>query len=264
MTGRITDIGRDLHTRLRKFFDAPLEHDATPLEICQAVLEDVEDRVLPLGRGRRAFPYTHLVVRVRQNGHDPAALEAASLDLDRRILERLAELRCDAPRSLDVSIAMLETVPASWPPDRLFDIEYQREPDARAESRPAPPVLHVVVVKGAAVESSYTFSEPVVAIGRTDEPTDDLGRMRRNRVVFADVRDGITETVGRAHARLRYDNGSGCYLLFDDGSSNGTAIVRDGTTIPVPRLDPRGIRLQSGDEIQVGRARLRIEIGGAG
>jgi len=249
---------------LKKFFDAPLEHDATPLEICEAVLEDVEERVLPLGRGRRTFPYTRLLVRVRQNGHDPAALHAASSDLDRRILERLAELRCDAPRSLDVSVAMLETVPASWPPDRVFDIEYQREPDARAESRPTPPVLHVAVLKGTAVEPSFTFREPVVAIGRTDEPTDDLGRMRRNRVAFTDVRDGVTETVGRAHARLRYDASSGSYLLFDDGSSNGTAIVRDGMTIPVSRLDPRGIRVQSGDEIQVGRARLRIEIDEAG
>ena len=260
MTVRMMDIGKDLHSRLKKFFDAPLEHDATPLEICQAILEEVEQKVQPLGRGRRVFPYTRLAVRVRQNGNDPSALEAACSDLNRRILGRLTELGCDAPSSLDVTVTTLDTVPSGWPPDRVFGIDYQRERDVRPSKRPAPPRLRVTVVKGAAAESTFTFTEPVVAIGRTDEPTDELGRMRRNRVAFLDTPDGITETVGRAHARLRFDAAAGAYLIFDEGSSNGTAIVRDGATILVPRLDPRGVRVQSGDEILVGRARLRVDV----
>ena len=76
-----------------------------------------------------------------------------------------------------------------------------------------------------------------------------------------DTVDGITETVGRAHARLRFDAATGDYRLFDEGSSNGTSVVRDGDVIVVHRRDPRGVRVRSGDEIQVGRALLRITIG---
>jgi len=261
VTARLVDIGKELQTRLRRFFDAPPESDASPLEICQAVLEEIEQKVQPLGRGRRVFPYRRIRIRICSSGVDRPAIEAACADLDRRIEERLTELRCDTQPSLDVEVAALDAAPADWPPERRFAIDYHRDGETRTATLQSPPQLHVVVVKGAATERTFTFTESTVAIGRTGEPTDDLGRMRRNRVAFTDVRDGITETVGRAHARLRFDAASSSYLLFDDGSSNGTAIVRDGTTIPVPRLDPRGVRVRSGDEIQVGRAVMRIEIG---
>jgi hypothetical protein len=48
---------------------------------------------------------------------------------------------------------------------------------------------------------------------------------------------------------------------MDEGSSNGTSVIRNGAAIPVPPRDPRGVRVQSGDEIQVGRAVLRLTIG---
>ena len=51
----------DLQSRLKKFFDTTLDAAATPLEIGQAVLDDVERRVEPVGRGRRVFPYTRLL-----------------------------------------------------------------------------------------------------------------------------------------------------------------------------------------------------------
>ena len=54
---------------------------------------------------------------------------------------------------------------------------------------------------------------------------------------------------------------TGEYRLFDDGSSNGTAIIRGGETIAVPPRDPRGVRVQSGDEVQVGRAVIKVLVG---
>src|SRR5262245_17331 len=123
-------MGKDLQTRLRKFFDTPLADRATPLEICQAVLDEVETRVQPLGRGRRVFPYTRLVVRIRSSVEDRPGIEATCADLNRRILERLAEIRCEAPLSLDVAVTTLEGVPAGWPSDRLFTIDYLRQNDA--------------------------------------------------------------------------------------------------------------------------------------
>jgi hypothetical protein len=48
--------------------------------------------------------------------------------------------------------------------------------------------------------------------------------------------------------------------LFDEGSRNGTAILRDGEVIAVHRRDPRGVRVRSGDEVRLGRALIRIDI----
>ena len=76
---------------------------------------------------------------------------------------------------------------------------------ARSETQTPPPDGLVAVLKGAATEGTYTFTEPVISIGRSEDPTDELGRVRRNRVAFLDTVDGVTETVGRAHARLRFD-----------------------------------------------------------
>ncbi|MEP6916915.1 MAG: FHA domain-containing protein, partial [Acidobacteriota bacterium] len=118
--------------------------------------------------------------------------------------------------------------------------------------------LRVTVVKGAAAEPEYTFTDAVVAIGRTAEPADELGRVRRNHVVFMDAVDGVTETVARAHARIQRADGQ--YRIFHEGTSNATFIIRGGTPIPVAPRDPRGVRIQSGDEVQLGRALIRLTI----
>lgn len=265
---RLAGMGRDLQTRVRRFFDTPIARDATPLEICQAVLDDIERHVEPVGRGRCVFPYTGLRVRVIASEADAAVIDAAFHGFAARVAERLAELRCDAPRALDVHLTCVVEAPASWPDGRVFDVAYGRDPAAAVSQGPAPgraagpPAIRVTVLKGVAVEPAFSFSDSTVSIGRTADPTDGFGRVRRNRVAFTDTVDGVTETVGRAHARLRFDHEAGVWRLFDEGSSNGTAIVRDGEVIDVPRRDPRGVRLRPGDEIQVGRALLRIDIDG--
>jgi hypothetical protein len=91
-----------------------------------------------------------------------------------------------------------------------------------------------------------------------------MGRVRFNHVAFEDTRDGVTETVGRAHARLQLDRASGRYHLFNEGSSNPTSIIRGGRMIRVAPRDPRGVRVQSGDQLQLGRAVLRVTIAPAG
>jgi hypothetical protein len=120
--------------------------------------------------------------------------------------------------------------------------------------------LSVTVLSGTTTEMVESFTEATVSIGRTADPSDDHGRLRRNRIAFLDIVDGINETVGRAHARVRRDPVTAEYRLFDEGSRNGTSILRDGELIVVHRRDPRGVRVRSGDEIHVGRAVLRIEI----
>jgi hypothetical protein len=265
VTGRLADISRDLQSRLRKFFDTTLEPNATPLEICQAVLDDVERHVQPVGRGRRVFPYTRLLVQVLRQGADPVPLESTFENFEGRVRERLSELRCEAPRSLDVHVTCLSSAPSEWDARQLFSVAYEKAAaPSIAPTRttsPSQPPVHVTVLSGATSEPAYTFSDPAVSIGRSSDPTDEHGRVRRNRVAFLDTVDGITETVGRAHARLRFDSATGDYRLYDEGSSNGTAIIRNGSAISVPPRDPRGVKVRSGDELRIGRAALRVEIG---
>lgn len=264
---RFTSFGKDVHDRIRTFFDTPLDADATPLEIAHGVLDDIERHVQPVRRGRRLFPFGTVTIRVRTSGSSATAVTAAFEDFGARVGERLAELRCDAPRALDVQVECLADVPAEWPSTRVFEVTYL--PDAPVSPDPlpseaasaAPPILHIIVLRGTAAEAEGRFTEATVSIGRSTDPTDALGRMRRNRVAFLDIVDGVNETVGRAHARLRSDVSTREVRLFDEGSRNGTAILRGGEVIPVHRRDPRGVRVRSGDEIQLGRAVLRIDIG---
>jgi FHA domain len=260
MTGHLSQMARQWHSRLKDFFDGPLDGNATPLEICGAVLDELERRVQPVGGGRRIFPYDRIIVRICQMDADRVALQAAFESVAARLHARLEELQCDVASAIDVKALFLKKTPDGWPEGRLFSIECERAAEAAAPAAHRGQSLHVTVVKGAATQDSYTFSEPTISVGRTEEATDLLGRVRRNDVAFLDRVDGVTETVGRAHARFRCDRETGEYRIFDDCSSNGTWIVRAGATISVAPRDPRGVRVESGDEIHFGRAAIRVSI----
>lgn len=259
---RLAHFARDLQGRLERLFDTSLGPDATPLEISQAVIDDVERKLQPVGRGRKTLPYHRVLVRVKQTNGERAPLEAVFAGLGDRLRVRLGELGCDIPQALDVKVLLLKKAPPEWSDNQWFAVEYHA-PAQHTHPPDTPPAcsVNITVVKGATARKTYSFTEPVISIGRTPDPTDEEGRIRRNRIAFLDTTDGITETVGRVHAHLRFDRTTRDYRLFDDGSSNGTSIVRDGAAIPVPPRDPRGVRVMSGDEIQVGRALLRIAIG---
>jgi hypothetical protein len=254
------DIGKALQSRIKEFFDSPLAADATPLEITQAVLEELELKVQPVGRGRRVFPYNQVLVRIGPTAADRPAMQAACDALPERLRERLGELRCAAPDKLEVRTTFLKRAPTDWQPGRLFAVECRSEVDVSTEPLEDLPLrtVHVSVVKGSGSQETYSFSQSVISIGRTAEPTDDRGRVRRNDVIFLDAVDGITETVGRAHARLQFEPKTREYRIFNEGSSNPTFILRDGTSIQIPARDPRGVRVCSGDEIQLGRAVIRL------
>ncbi|MGI8671620.1 MAG: FHA domain-containing protein [Luteitalea sp.] len=263
---QLAGISREVHARLRRFFDTPLGDDATPLEICQAVLDEVEQRIQPIGRGRRVFPFTRLQVRVLAYEATRPAVEATFEPLAARVQERLAELRCEPTPGLEVELTYLDESPKTWAAGQLFEVEYVAaaaragSPRLSSSPVPSPAVLRVTVVEGVATAPEFTFGEATVSIGRSADPTDERGRIRRNRIAFVDGVDGVNETVGRAHARVRFDPDTREYRVFDEGSSNGTSVLRDGEVIAVHRRDPRGVRIRTGDEIQVGRAVLRVDI----
>jgi len=68
----------------------------------------------------------------------------------------------------------------------------------------------------------------------------------------------VNDTVSRAQAHILRTS-AGEYRLFDDRSSHGTRIFREGRTIALPSGSPRGVKLQPGDEIYFGQACVRFE-----
>ncbi|MEO5897180.1 MAG: hypothetical protein ABIS06_15935 [Vicinamibacterales bacterium] len=263
MSPRLWQIGRGLQSRVRDFFEAAPAADATPLELLQATLDQLERKVQPAGRGRRIFPYDRIVVRIVQPGADAIAVNAIFKQLEERLRDRLRELQCESPESIVASVTVTEDPDDTG--QQLLAVECFSEPTRPPAAALVPDrglqTLRVSVIKGQCTESDYAFEEPIVSIGRMAEATDAFGQVRVNHVAFLDVRDGVNETVGRAHARLQIDHATGQYHLFNECSSNPTSIVRAGRTIRVAPRDPRGVRVQSGDQLQLGRAILRLTTG---
>jgi predicted component of type VI protein secretion system len=81
--------------------------------------------------------------------------------------------------------------------------------------------------------------------------------LRTNHVAFSEEEADENLSVSRRHAHIAFDEGA--YRIWDDRSARGTSIVRGGRTVRVP-ASARGTRLVSGDEIVLGRARLRVAI----
>ncbi len=78
-----------------------------------------------------------------------------------------------------------------------------------------------------------------------------LRPIRRNDVAFKDEATGLM--VSRTHAHIEFDGEACCFRLFDDGSANGTAVLRDGLLLPVPNGPSKGVALVANDEIIVGQ-----------
>jgi hypothetical protein len=261
VAGRMLAFGGRLHATVKRFFEGPVGPDAKPLEVREAMLEDVEKQVTPVGGGRRVFPFARLVARVVAPAGSRGTCEATFSDFDARVRARLAELRCEAPRDLDVRVVVLRKTPGDWETGRVFALDYRRAPEPATSATDAPrPVLQVTLLAGTATQPVYTIESPTVLVGRGVEPVDHAGRVRRNHVAFVEEANDMAETVGRAHARFTWDPAAGEYRVFDEGSSNGTRLLRGGASISVPARDPRGVRVRSGDEIQFGRARVRIKV----
>ena len=249
--------------RVQQWFDPPLDHEAAPLEIREAIIDDVEQHVEPAGAGRRVLPYNRISVTVlAPDKPSRARLHAALSGLQEAIVTRLTELRCAIPAGLAIDTRFVSRPPAAWAPQQRLAFAYDQR-DA-ADPQPAAPNepgrLQITITRGQAEQASYTFAESHIRIGRTAQPIDGRGRPRTNHVAFLEDGDEHTRTVGRAHASIRYDTARREYRVFDDGSHNGTRVVRDGVVFEVKPHDPVGVTLRSGDEIQVGTAALRIQV----
>ena len=267
----ILDKARRLESTLARSLDDAARRFAKsgarqPLEILHAVVDAVEGRLEPAGRGGRVFPFNTVTVFVlapsRERQSRIEAVFASDPSLHSRIVERLENAGC-APEDLDVATQFVAQSEAHWI-DADFHLEFDRV------ARTVPPVvetaapaeqLKLVIVAGSAQKPVYSFMLDRINLGRCAEVRDSRHRLiRTNHVAFIDGVGELNHTVSRRHAHIEHTAAGQGYRLCDDGSAHGTSVVRSGKTIPVP-VGSRGIRLQAGDEIVLGDARLRVRFG---
>ena len=258
---RAMQLSKTMAGRLRRAVDPPLPSDASPLEIRHFIIESVESRVQPAGGGRRKLPDS--LVDVKIVAAEPGAqraLRAALDDVQAGVLQRLKELSCEVPAGFRVEVSYLKRAPAGWPSDRQLAIEYPHQPAVEIVAAGVP-MLTLTVTRGSATQESYSFTLPVVRVGRSQAPHDDRGRARRNDVAFLEDGDDDSMTVTRGHCEIRYSRAGCGYRVFDERSANGTRIVRAGEIIEVPANDPIGVAILDGDELNFGNAGVRVRIG---
>ncbi|HEX3554976.1 MAG TPA: FHA domain-containing protein [Thermoanaerobaculia bacterium] len=230
------------------------------LEIRRAILDDVESRVIAVGGGRRLFPFNRL--RVHLLAPDPqmrTELEAVvreGWNLKEEIAARLRERDCPVPPDLAVEVAYDETAGPAFA-GRRFWVEYAKT-EAAPEVAASRPTLEVTVLKGTATQKVYELDGERLYLGRLDEVVDSDGRVRRRNDVAFREEGEINQTVSREHARIAWDKATGGYWLRAEQNASGTRIYRSGKTIDVSAHDRRGVRLQPGDEVHLGRAVVKV------
>jgi len=261
-------LGDAVAGAVRRAVDPPLAADARPLDVKRAIVEAVERRVEPAGGGRRVLSGDAVQVKVlAEHAEQRKALEAVLVDVGDAIKVRLLELQCRVPRRFAVEITYLRRTPPGWDEGQRLAVSVNGHEAgapatrAAAEEAESPPLLTIDVIRGQAARRHFTFSERVIRIGRSSDPMDERGRPRVNDVAFLENDCPENRTVTRGHAVIRFDARTCEYCLFDEGSANGTRVLRSGELIDVPRRDPVGLALRSGDEVQLGKAAIRVGIG---
>ncbi len=236
-----------------------------PIELAHAIVDAVEREIQSGDRGTRVFPFNTMEVSIlAPSDHTRARLEAildSNVPLRNRITQRLRAAGCDAT-DLVVRVNYLARAQKNWA-DPQFSIAFSRiarEAAAVAVPEAAPVRMEITVIRGAAERRTYVFTSHRIDLGRGIEVRDSGNRLiRTNHVAFSDGSDDLTRSISRQHAHLVYEQRSGRFRLHDDGSIHGTRIIRNGKTLAVPS-GGRGGLLQSGDEIDLGEARVRVKM----
>jgi hypothetical protein len=272
----IAGKARKFERKLARTVDAAIgelvgRDEPAPLEIVHAVLDRAEHEVQDIGRGRHVFPFNCVRVHVVAGPRDKEAqarfdaVVAGPPSLGERLADRLRSAGCRDARVV-TEVVYVTQRGDDWE-DPRFQVTFDRIVEAPVEPPPPSPAapaevprLKVTVVKGSADQRAYAFTGGRVDIGRRAEVVDQKQRLiRTNQIAFSE--EGLDEnrTVSRRHAHVEFAAADGCYRIFDDRSTHGTSIVRGGRTIKVPP-GARGARLEAGDEIALGHARLKIAI----
>jgi len=269
----IAGKARKLERRITRTVDAAVTEliggsEPAPLEVVHEVLDRAEQHIQDIGRGRRVFPFNRVILHVvAPPGQKEKRARFASVvegppSLCERLTERLRSAGCPVT-DLRADVVYSRQRGAGW--ERDFHVEFDRVAHA-PEAPPAPPEpvsgevkrIKLAVVKGTADQRVYAFSGGRIDIGRRSEVLDKRQQLvRTNHVAFLEDGAEVNGSVSRRHAHIEVGAGGQTYRVWDDKSVHGTNIIRNGRTIKVPP-GARGTRLEPGDEIALGHARLRV------
>jgi len=270
---------RALESRLTTAFEQAAQtvagSNATvpPIEAIELCVDEIASHVQPAGRGRFSFPFNRVTITfAAPTPEDEARFEGiceGPPSIHERVLRRLTTAGCDSP-DVDVHIEYSPALPAqdsavgdpgSRSRGRLFSVALARvDASVRAPRGPAVRV-DVLVLSGEADRGAYSFTTFPVAIGRGADVRDSRNQLLRvNHVAFTESEQEINRTVSRRHARIELDEATGRPRLVDDNSAQGTSVIRGGRGIAVPR-GSRGLGLKSDDEIVLGQARIKVQVG---
>ena len=259
---RLHDLERRIDEKLRGLLSSSSPHQKRELlEVHRAVLDDVAAHIDTLPRGKKAFLYTLLEVHILlpapelRRSYELVFVEADALARD--IRQRLEDQRVELPSHLAVRVELVPELPSDVMA-RGFDVHFANTP----VSQPTKEMTEIVltVIAGTAQQQDFRLTKKRINLGRLAEVTDAEQRLtRQNDVAFRDDAPAPNSTVSRAHAHIEFDSEKAIFRLFDDRSALGTTVLRNGSIIPVPPGPSKGIALHHGDEIVLGRARIRFE-----
>jgi hypothetical protein len=267
---------RKLERKITKAVDAVVTEfvgrgsNTAAIEIIYTVLDEADGEVQEIGRGRRVFPFNRVIVHVLANPDDRlnrarfSAVVDGPPSLSERLVDRLRSGGCEVG-AIDVSVVFAPHRGESWT-HQEFHVEFDRAEssvtDAAPTRAPASGDLRIRLspVKGGTAQRAYVFNGGRIDIGRRAEVLDQRQRLiRTNDVVFLEDGPEPNSSVSRRHAHIELSTTDRAYRVWDDGSAQGTAIIRNGRTIKVP-VGARGARLENGDELVLGHARLRVAL----
>jgi len=260
----------DLVERLGKtIFEAPFDaalapNDAPELaEIRLAVIEEIRKKGQRVG-GRIMFPFNVVRVLVRGAGDEESALLKSSFVkgyFEQEIRKSLGRAAYQFPDDLAVEFETAKESPGARQPWFTVAVESRPSKEATAPTRRT---ARLVVVRGKAAAGEILLSKERTNIGRGVEVYRADGPSRRNDLAFTEE----NATVSREHAHILYSKKTGEYRLFNDrwyshgkkGEGDcGLWIIRDGLSADVHR-NARGVKLETGDEIQLGQAIVRFQM----
>ncbi len=132
---RLHDLERRIDEKLRGLLrDSSADQKRELLEIHRAVLDDVAAHTDTLPRGKQAFIYTLLEVRILlpdaalRRSYELVFIEADALSRDIRV--RLDDQRVELPAQLSVLVELVQELPPDIA-ERGFDVAYGSIPTLR-------------------------------------------------------------------------------------------------------------------------------------
>jgi hypothetical protein len=252
----------------RTVFENPFAqgHTDEPPEIAEirfAILDQIRDKSYRAA-GKKVFPFN--VVHIHLRGIEDSRAPIFTGKFFRKYFEQelrgnLDKTECRYPEDLRVDVHVVRDLPAAGEDWLWVELESQDRitPATRRTAK-------LTVLEGQANEAEISLSKARINIGRTMDVYRAEGLFRRNDLAFTEDTE-INRTVSREHAHIIYDKATGEYRLFNDrwykreetgAPTCSTWIVRDGLSQEVHRT-ARGTKLQSGDEIHLGKAVVRFQ-----